>query len=144
MSAVAALLAVASVVGCGPFSPPMPDATVERVELVEVGEEAASYRLHLAIDNAHDEPLPLTLAAYTLTVDGVTYTTDTVPDATLPSQRRLTLTLPGVTENGGRVGSPYQAQGSLIVDPPGQVRQFFYEMGVPRPRIRFTGEGTVE
>ena len=149
-------LAVASygLIGCGPIKlPSMPKAldtpgtAVAAVRLVESGPRAARYDIDVSIYNPNDVPLPMTFAEYELTVDGATYRSDALPRATAPALRRITISLPAVLVWDDDVSPPaggtYEASGRIIMTPPGEVRRLLYEIGLPKPRMKFTGQGEI-
>lgn len=146
-----AVAVVAAVVAGGCSAPEAPrfvgspDATVDRVERVAVTEQAAEYQIYVTVENPNEVALPLPLATYTLTVDGRSYRTDTVPDTTLPRERPITVVLPAVIEDGATLeeGAAFEVRGWLTYHPPGQVKQFFYDLGWPMPQVMFFGQGQV-
>ena len=148
------VLAVAGLVGCGPIKMPSlpkpistPGAAVEAVRLVETGSSAARYDIDVSLYNPNDVPLPLTLAEYRLQVGGNSYQTDGLPRATLPASGRLTLTFPAVLLRDEGDGPPstgtYQTSGTITITPAGEVRRLLYEIGWPKPKAKFTGQGEV-
>ena len=146
------LCLAAALSGCGPLKMPKlpkrvlsPLTEVRQVRLVDISDNAARYDIDVLLINRNDFPLPLTHSQYTLTIGGVKYATDTLPNATLPASRTVRITLPAVlaTEDGVaplREGR-YETSGSVEMTPEGQVRQLLYEMGVPKPKANFSGQG---
>jgi len=147
--AVSMLIAtVLSVGGCGAFKlpdlPPTlhePVVTVQSVELLDQSPEASRYMVHLTLENPNDYELPLTIADYTVTVSGAQYKGDTVPNRTLPASRSIDVKLPAVVAGSG--GGSYQVSGSIEMTPPHEIRQLYYDIGVPRPRVPFAGQGPI-
>ena len=143
------LLTVAG--GCGPFKAPhlpkvvhTPDAVITAVRLVDAGDRAARFDVDVTLSNPNDFPLPLTHAKYELKIAGLAYATDVLPKTTLPAAGEITVTLPAVLRGDAPpTNGQYQATGRIELTPGGQVRRLFYDIGFPKPKARFTGEGVV-
>lgn len=121
-----------------------PEATVDRVELVDQSETAARYLIFLTLTNPNDFALPMTDTQYELAIAGTAaeaYDGDTIPNATLPGSGTIQLQLPAVVK-GGTPGQ-YDVSGSIRVFPPGQLKKVGYELGIPRPRVAFAAKGDV-
>lgn len=145
------LLAVVPV-GCGPIKAPRlperviaPTTDVLRVDLTAASDAAASYDVLVTFVNPNLFELPMTHAAYVLTVNGHSYTADAVPNATIPAQGQVDVKLPAVIAAPGlaALGQPFEVKGTVTMQPPGQLRNLFYEMGIPMPTVDFAGQGTV-
>jgi len=135
-------------VGCGPIKVPdfppalqQPVVQVTAVELVDQSEQASSYRVHVRLENPNAFELPLTDAKYTVNIGGGSYSADFPPNRTLPANRDVDVLLPAVVAGGG-AGS-YDVSGTLEMSPPHEMRQLMYDLGIPRPRVAFAGQGTV-
>ena len=123
-----------------------PAAVVTQVRQVERSEIAARYEIDVSLYNPNDFPLPITFAAYSLSIGGSSYKTDTVPSATLPATGRLTVSLPAVLRTGAEAGSDapgFDASGTFTITPEGEMRRMLYEIGFPKPRAVFNGRGEV-
>lgn len=134
--------------GCGPLKAPelptpiaSPEAQVLSVRRVEAGTDAQRYVVVVALTNPNDVALPMLDADYRLEIGPGEYHGDTSPNATLPASGRLTIELPAVLT---AEGDQYEVRGSLELDPPQQLKQVFYELGLPRPRANFAGRGEIE
>ena len=139
---------LAGLPGCGPLKAPemptpiaSPQAQVLGVRRVEAGPDAHRYVIIVALTNPNDVALPMLDADYRLDIGDAEYRGDTSPNATLPASGRLTLELPAVVTADG---NEYDVRGSLELDPPQQLKQVFYELGLPRPRANFAGRGEIE
>lgn len=138
-------------VGCGAFRAPQlpriiqtPEAMVERVELVEATDEAATYHIIVTLENPNDDiALPMPISSYSLTVAGQSYRTDVVPEATVPGGRSITVVLPAVIAGPAEPAARFETRGWVTVNPPGQVRQIFYDIGWPRPSAAFFAQGVI-
>jgi hypothetical protein len=138
--------------GCGLSAPKlptpiaMPEVKIEAVHLMDSGPEGSRYQIALAMSNPNDEALPLTFAWYALSVAGgqSEYQGDGLPNATLPAGGSIRFVLPAVVASSGQVGQNYQATGSIQMRPPGQIKNVFYELGLPLPRASFNGSGAVQ
>lgn len=116
-----------------------PKTEVEALELLAASPAATTGRLVVKLTNPNDVPLPLPLARYTVTLGGVTYATDTVPNATVPANGEQRIVLPVVFENPA--GPSYSASGSVTYVPPGEIRMLLTDLGIPLPSARFKGAG---
>lgn len=146
------VLAASIPVGCGPIKAPRlpepvtaPTTDVLRVDLTAASDAAARYEVIVTFVNPNLFELPMTHASYVLTVAGHSYRADAVPNTTIPAQGQVNLTLPAVISAPGlsSLGQPYEVKGTVTMQPPGQLRNLFYEMGLPMPTADFTGQGTV-
>lgn len=151
MTPLAVAVAAAFVAGCGPIGLPdlpepieTPTTTVEAVRLVDSSDIASTYEIQVALENPNEESLPMPEARYELHVGEGRYETHFPPNAELPSEGRITVRLPAVIADGGAANGQYGVRGVVILRPAGQVRQFFYGLGVPLPRAPFSGTGTVQ
>lgn len=121
-----------------------PEATVDRVELVDRSETAARYLIVLTLNNPNDFALPMTDTQYELAIAGAAaepYDGDTIPNATLPASGSIQIKLPAVVRGAGE--GQYDLSGSIRVFPPGQLKKVGYELGIPRPRVAFAAKGDV-
>ena len=114
-----------------------PKTEVEALELLAASPAATTGRLIVKLTNPNDVPLPLPLARYSVTLGGVTYATDTVPNATVPANGEQRIILPVVFE--GPAGSAYSASGSITYVPPGEIRNLLTDLGIPLPSVTFKG-----
>ncbi len=140
------LYGAAALVGCEKLSltPTIystPDAVVTAVELLEVSPEGASARIVVDLKNKNDEPMPLKLARYRLSLGGEAYTGNTKANATVPARGALTLALTGAV--AGAPGAAYDVSGSIEYQPPGEIRELMTDFKVPLPTINFSGAGQV-
>ena len=118
-----------------------PTALVQSVRLVEAGPDANRYMLTVLLSNPNDFALPLLDADYRVQVGSSQYRGDTAPNRTLPASGEILVELPAVLTTAE---GDYQVGGSLEMDPPQQLKQVFYEFGLPRPRVSFSGRGPIE
>jgi hypothetical protein len=139
---------LAGLAACGPIRVPepptpiaMPTAEVQAVRLVATSPEASRYLITVTLTNPNDFSLPMIDAEYRLKVGGEQYTGDTSPNATLPRNGAITVTLPAVVTASG---DSYEASGSIQFDPSSQIKQLFYDAGIPRPRASFNAQGPIE
>lgn len=116
-----------------------PEVGVATVEVVAVSDEGAASEIELAMQSNAEVALPLTMARYTLTMNGRQYRGATEPQAVLPAGRSLTIRLPAAV--AGAPGDRYTVRGSIEYRPPGQLRKVFTDVGIPLPAVVFSGEG---
>jgi hypothetical protein len=116
-----------------------PDVSVTGVELVSLSDEGASAAIELDLNSGAEVALPLTLARYTVELNGQQYRGDVEPNAVLPAGRSLTVRLPAAVS--GAPGDRYSVRGRVEYEPPGQVRKVLTDLGVPLPSTGFSGEG---
>jgi len=120
-----------------------PTAKVIDVRQVRRSEEAARYELVILLENANAFPLPLTHAAYRLSIDDQMYRGDTVPNATVPAGGQVIVRLPAVLPAPAS-GTAYDVSGAIAFQPPGKLRELGYDMGLRVPRSTFRSTGTLE
>lgn len=157
MIRAALTISIAAVFGaltaCGPLKAPemptpvtAPVSQVQSVRLVEAGPDANRYMVTLLLTNPNDYALPLLDADYRVQIGDAGYRGDTAPNRTLPASGHVLVELPAVIAAGDapESGTEYRISGSLEMDPPQQLKQVFYEFGLPRPRTSFSGSGTIE
>ncbi len=144
------LVGILSLTGCVSMKPSLPklpkvlqkpETEVARVDLVERSNEASRYFVTVILKNPNDYPLPLTHASYSLKVAGGMYAGDTVPNATLPANGTVSVQFSAAVPGGGE--GAYDTSGSIQIVPPGKIRELMYELGVPIPRVGFSGTGNI-
>lgn len=118
-----------------------PDAAVAAVELVEVSPQGASARIVIDLTNTNDEPMPLKLARYRLSLGGASYAGNTRANVTVPADGGVTLTLTGAV--AGAPGDTYDVSGAIEYQPPGEIRELLTDFNYPLPTINFRGTGVV-
>ena len=124
-----------------------PTVKVTAARMAEASDEGIRMEIMLMLSNPNDEPLPLTRVHYTVRLDGSgRYDGDTRPNTTLPAGRQQELVLPAAVATasaaaGGTVS--YTIEGAIEYLPPGEVRELITEMGVPLPKVDFSGHGTI-
>lgn len=144
--------------GCGEFTVPAvfrppapladPVATVDGVVLHQVTADGLSVTIVLQLTNSNDRALPLRSAIYTLKLPGIgEYEGDVHPNATIPAEGGITITLPGSFAFAPGAGAPasiqYELKGKLTYEPPGDVRELLTELGVYLPEFHFQSTGNV-
>lgn len=143
----------ASLGGCGLLSAPKlptpistPEVRIQSVHLMESSAEGSRYRIDLLLNNPNDEPLPLTFAWYALSIGGsqARYEGDNLPNATLPAGSQVKFSLPAVVAASGAVGQSFDVSGSIQMHPGGQIKNVFYELGMPLPRAGFQSSGSIQ
>ncbi len=120
-----------------------PSARVTGVEIAEATEEGSRLLVTVVLDNPRDEPLPIRRSRYELSVDGETFEFTDLAAATMPAQGSQTLRLPAaVRVPAAAVGSrPYEVRGSVVYEPPGEIRDLLTDSGVPLPSVTFSQSG---
>lgn len=118
-----------------------PDAVVTAVELTEVSPQGASARIVIDLTNTNDEPMPLKIARYRLTLGGGAYSGNTHANATVPARGGVRLTLTGAVP--GAPGDTYDVSGAIEYQPPGEVRELLTDFNYPLPTIPLRGAGQV-
>jgi len=116
-----------------------PTAEVEALELTAASPAATTGNLIVKLTNPNDAPLPLPMAQYTVTLGGTTYSTDTVPNATLPALGEQRIVLPVVFTEPANTS--FDARGSVTYIPPGEIRALLSDIGIPLPTASFNGSG---
>jgi LEA14-like dessication related protein len=150
MKRIALLVLVLSLGACGPFKLPRlpqrldrPGATVSGVRLLEAGQAASRYAIDISLYNPNEVPLPVTFVEYRISIGGANYETDMIPGVTLPAKARITVSLPAVLVRGASQGGVYEMSGQFTITPAGEVRKLLYEIGIPKPKSRFSAQGKV-
>ena len=155
--ATAAALAAVLAAGCASmentverFKPrriTVPTVKVTAARMAEASDDGIRMEIMLMLSNPNDEPLPLTRVRYTVRLGGAgQYEGDTRPNTTLPAGREQELILPAAVATSGAAGGgavSYTVEGAIEYLPPGEVRELITEMGVPLPKVDFSGRGTI-
>ncbi|MBI1370235.1 MAG: hypothetical protein GC162_16495 [Planctomycetes bacterium] len=146
-----AVLAAMTLTGCGPIKMPRmpvpvqdPTTDIASVNLVDASEKAGKYDITITLVNPNNFELPMTFATYSLTVGERTYEGSAIPNTTLPALSQIQFTVPAVLEGPAAAGQNFTAEGTITLNPPGQIRQLIYELGIPMPTAHFDGQGTVQ
>ena len=127
---------------------PTPTAEIMAVRLAEQTDEGARVEVTVELVNRCEVALPLVNAGYTVKVGDmprVTYTSR--PNRTLPAGGRQTVVLAAAFATGGgavRTGMPVAVSGSIVYEPPGEIRMLLTESKVPLPSTSLRYHGILE
>jgi LEA14-like dessication related protein len=148
------LLILTAMVGCRLAdrfkieSVPTPVAKVLSVRLVERGAEGVRIEITVKLTNPGELALPLVGANYTVKVADqkrVAFTSQ--PNRTLPAGGSQTVVLPAALAVSGRAvrgGAAVSVKGSIVYEPPGEIRLLLTESKVPLPMSSFQHRGRLE
>jgi len=64
--------------------------------------------------------------------------------ATIPANGVQTVTLPAALATDTVEAGDYQVRGTLVYEPPGEIRKLLTEYGVPLPSASFKAQGALE
>lgn len=110
-------------------------------------ERGSVIQISVDIQNPSDDPLPLRFVEYSVEVlgqPGLSFKGVRSAEATLPAKGTHRLVLPASFPSGADLtGAKYRVSGSVGYVEPGQVARVFYEYGLSRPSVAFSGAGTV-
>lgn len=124
-----------------------PVAKVTAVTVTERTDEAVRLEITIELTSVGDLALPLVDAKYTVNAAGAAPATfSSNPNRTLPAGGSQTITLPAVltTAEGLSVGTPATVTGSIVYEPPGEIRQLMTESKVPLPSVSFRYSGQLQ
>jgi LEA14-like dessication related protein len=130
--------------GIATVTPPV--TTVRGVRLVRQTQEAARFEATLELRNPNNVPLPMRKSHYTLVVENAGRARlDDLPNRTIPARGVQTVVLPAaISTRRGVAGGRYHLDGSVTYDPPGNLRRFLTDSGIPLPEVLFARAGTLE
>ncbi len=132
-----------------------PSASVEHVRVIDQSAQGSRLEVLVRMENPNVVALPLPSATFTLTLQGIgTFSFTDTPHVTLPAKRTdgefgpgvQFLKLPAAVATNGKDthGAGYRVNGSIIYEPPGEIRKLLTESRVPLPTMNFSKSGTVE
>lgn len=122
-----------------------PVAEVQSVRVDEAAAGGARLLVQVKLSNPNDENLPMPRVSYEVDVVGAgQFAFTQIPYAALPRQGEQTLVLPAAMRGAAFSGKQYRVSGTVVFEPEGNLRRFFYDSGVPRPRTSFSAEGVLE
>jgi LEA14-like dessication related protein len=119
---------------------------VESVVIDEQTDEGVRVLLTVVAENPNDMALPIVQAKYEVALPGAqTFKFTDLPKATIPANGSQTITLPAALALAGTdaTGEIYKVTGSLVYEPPGEVRKLLTEYGVSLPAASFKSTGTL-
>ena len=125
-----------------------PEVQVDSVKVVDQTDQGARIEITVTLTNTADAALPLVDANYTVSVDGqepVTF--ENRPNRTIPVGGTQTVVLPlviAISGDGPLAGRSVAATGSLIYEPPGEIRELMTESNIPLPSASFRYRGVLE
>jgi hypothetical protein len=146
-TAAAGLLALASMAmtlgGCSLAD--APTLTVVDAAIVEQGPSESLVMVTVEAENPNDEPLPLRLARYEVTVDGGAKSfTERSAEAALPPKGKSSLRLFSVIPSASAtVGQSYRTSGDVGYIAPGRFAEALYDLGILRSSASFSGAGVL-
>ena len=128
-----------------------PTFKVLGVRVAEQTDDGARLLILLEATNNNDDPIGLLDCEYTLTMGGggagggrMQRGFAASVHQTLPARSVQLIGLPAAMPwQAEAVGAAFVASGSIVYDPPGNLRQFLTESSVPLPSASFRGEGDV-
>jgi len=144
--ATSLLAALVSATGCSGFKQFVeiiapPSAKVESVELIETTDEGSRLAVTVSLVNGNDVPLSLRDANYSVTVaDGESYRFSSPANRTVPANGAQVVVLPVAVPHVVSGGS-YRVSGSVIYEPPGEIRKLMTESHIPLPWVAFRSSG---
>lgn len=119
---------------------------VDSVQIDEQTDEGVRVLVTVIAENPNDIPLPIVRAKYEVELAGAeSFKFTDLPTATIPAHGTQTITLPAALAiAGGNVsGNQFKVTGSLIYEPPGEIRKLLTEYGVSLPAASFKAQGAL-
>ena len=117
---------------------------VDSIQIDEQTDEGVRVLVTVVAENPNDIPLPIVQAKYEVEVVGAkTFKFTDLPTATIPPHGTQTITLPAALamSGGDASGHLYKITGSLVYEPPGEIRKLLTEYGVSLPAASFKSRG---
>ena len=154
MLSISLLIALLTFGGCV-SSISSPTAEVKSISLVDQSAQGAKVQVVVELKNDNTVPLPLVECGYSVTLDGIgTFSFVDKPNKAIPARRAdinagpasqmITLIAVFATAGSEVKGAACRVSGSVVYEPPGEVRKVMTESSVPLPRVSFSGEGKIE
>lgn len=146
--ASALLLLATGLAGVGCSTVETPQLTVVDARITEETDEGVMIEFTLEGVNENPQELPLREVTYTLSVDGRrVFSGQRSAEATLRRLGNQRFLLPAVVpasaEVGPLPGSTYRVSGQAVYLAPGAIAELLFDSGVRRPRVSFSGTGTI-
>lgn len=122
---------------------PSPEIRVQRVDLVEVGEDASELAIHLELHNKADVPVKLEIWDYSLSAAATRYAGRWSAGITIPPGETMNAVIPAVLPNAASPGptTAWSASGSVTYLAPSRLAEALFELGLNRPSQSFSGRG---
>ncbi len=132
-----------------------PTASVTSIALVEQSADAAKVMVTVELKSDNAVPLPLVECDYRVSLEGFgTFSFKDLPNKSIPARRTdinagpatQMVTLLAVFATQGREvkGADCQVSGTVMYEPPGEIRKIMTDSAVPRPTVGFSGEARLE
>lgn len=132
-----------------------PTAEVKSIALVDQSAQGARVQVTVELKSDNSVPLPLLECGYSVTLEGVgTFSFVDRPNKAIPAKRtdinggpasQIVTLLAAFSTQGREVkGSQCRVSGSIVYEPPGEIRKVLTESNVPLPSVPFSGEGKLE
>lgn len=131
-----------------------PTAQVTSISLAEQSTQGARVEVTVRLTSDNDVPLPLVECTYTVTLEGVgSFSFTEHPNRAIPARRsdinagpaEQTITLVAAFAADGDVkGRNCRVQGTIVYEPPGEVRKVLTETYVPLPSVPFSGNAVLQ
>lgn len=123
-----------------------PQAQIIGARQVAQTSEGARVIATVDITNPNDIALPIARVDYTLTIEGKeTFSFSETGNQTLTKKQVRRLELPAAfASDASLVGASYTLEGSASFEPPGELRRFLTDSGIPLPKVTFAGSGVIE
>jgi len=125
-----------------------PQVQVDAVKVVDQTDQGARIEIAVTLTNTAKVALPLVDASYTVSIDGqkpVTFSNR--PNRTVPVGGTQIVMLPlvvAVSGDGPLAGRSVAVAGSIVYEPPGEIRQLMTDSNVPLPSASFRYRGELE
>jgi len=122
-------------------------AHVDSVRVDERTAEGVRVLVMVVAENPNDVALPIVRAKYTVELPGAgaePFRFTDLPMATIPANGVQTVTLPAALATDTVEAGDYQVRGTLVYEPPGEIRKLLTEYGVPLPSASFKAQGALE
>ncbi len=130
-----------------------PSIAVASIHATGQDNQGVALAFQLRLTNPNDEPLELYRFQYRLTVNGVaSFDGQWAALAALPPNDERSVTIPAVVLYE-RLGwsldqvpteASYQLSGYVLYNDPGSIAEILFDIGVRRPKARFTSSGVIE
>ncbi len=135
--------------GCGYRAPAV---SLQEVSITGAGDDAVALGFVMELTNPNELALELDQFRYSLSIDGAfVYEGRRAAEVALGPAEKRTMTLPAVIPYGTVGWTPgelppqarFELSGRLQYRAPNQLTQILFDTGVARPKVGFSGQGTV-
>ncbi len=119
---------------------------VDSVRIDDQTDQGVRVLVTVVAENPNDIAMPIVRAKYEVGLAGAEpFKFTDLPTATIPAHGTQTITLPAALAiaGGNASGHEFTVSGSLVYEPPGEIRKLLTEYGVSLPAAPFKSQGAL-